>query len=642
MVSSTSGTSSTTSTGRSSSSDLTDRDDRAPGAPGGGVAPPAGPLLSERLAPLVVFLPGFLLGVQLGGLLFFLNPDLPFEPGPVARAALVYGLLVSLPVGLLALPFVLGRPRRALRLLPWGISIALGLAALLDSSHASYFAYYLPSGINERLVKAAFWLALAALVAFYTALLHSLHERPYGVRSRLVFWLLVLASVYLMVERREAFSPSPEAARPTGIEVENRPVLMVVGVDSATLDAVLPLAEQGRLPFFSRMLREGAYGRLASFSPTRPAATWSTVATGKYPYRHGVMGSVVYPAGFLAEGAELRLIPAGIGFELFGLPGLRGRPEAASRVRRARALWEVLPLLGVRTGTIGWPATDVTAPGPEFAFEDRFFGETFNADAARPLELAERAWMFRVGVEELDPRHLGRFETDAPPAVLAAMAGDAWRQSLTRVLVDQGRARAVFVRVPGLGEVSSRFFGGYAQRRLAGRQGAELDRAVDILGGYYSQLDAFLAELWAEGSGPRLLAVVSASGVDEPGALEAAVARLRGRSPLAGDLGGGADGMMFLLGEGIRAETLVTGAGLVDVAPTLLYGLGLPVARDLDGRLLVEVFEREFLDTHPITFVPSYETLERRGRPAPPESAERSALTPRRDRHRALGGRGGF
>jgi len=580
-----------------------------PEAPAGSVAPPAGRFFAERLAPLAVFVPGFLLGVHLGGLLFFLNPDLPFEAGPVARAAAFYGVLVGLPIGLATLPFVRRRPGRALRILPWGVSGALALSALLDSTHASYFAYYLPPGINERLVKAAFWLAFAALIAFYTALLHSLHRRRYGTRSRIAYWVLALASVYLMVERREAFSPRPELARPTGIEATSRPVLMVVGIDSATLDAILPMAEQGKLPFLSRVLREGAYGRLGSFAPSRPAATWTTVATGKYPHKNGVMGSPVYPAGFLATGAELRLVPVGIGFPTWGLPGLRGRTEDSARVRRVRTLWEMLPLLGIPTGTIGWPATRLDAPGVEFAFADRFFRPTLDRQAAGPEDLSERAWMFRLGVEELDPRHLGRLEGDVPKAVLHAMAGDVWRQSLARSLFFEGSGQALFVRLPGLAEASDRFFGGYALLRFGGHQGKELDRAVEVLGGYYEELDAFLGALWDQVSGPRLLAVVSSSGVEEPTEIERFIGRLRGESPLRGDLSRGSDGILCLLGEGIRSDTLVTGASLVDVAPTLLYGLGLPVARDLDGRVLAEVFERSFLESHPLTFVPSYETL---------------------------------
>jgi arylsulfatase A-like enzyme len=55
---------------------------------------------------------------------------------------------------------------------------------------------------------------------------------------------------------------------------------------------------------------------------------------------------------------------------------------------------------------------------------------------------------------------------------------------------------------------------------------------------------------------------------------------------------------------------LLTGADLVDVVPTLVYGLGLPIARDLDGQVLTAAFRRSFLAGHPLTFLPSYETLE--------------------------------
>jgi len=43
--------------------------------------------------------------------------------------------------------------------------------------------------------------------------------------------------------------------------------------------------------------------------------------------------------------------------------------------------------------------------------------------------------------------------------------------------------------------------------------------------------------------------------------------------------------------------------------PTLLYALGLPSARDFDGRVLTEAFTPAFLARRPLTFVPSYETL---------------------------------
>jgi hypothetical protein len=70
---------------------------------------------------------------------------------------------------------------------------------------------------------------------------------------------------------------------------------------------------------------------------------------------------------------------------------------------------------------------------------------------------------------------------------------------------------------------------------------------------------------------------------------------------------GAPDGMLLVAGDGVRAGTLVTGAELVDLAPTILYAVGAPVPRDLDGRVLTEVFTPEFLERQALTFVPSYE-----------------------------------
>jgi hypothetical protein len=119
--------------------------------------------------------------------------------------------------------------------------------------------------------------------------------------------------------------------------------------------------------------------------------------------------------------------------------------------------------------------------------------------------------------------------------------------------------------------------------------------------------------------GPRLLAIVSAYGVESPGGaweqLRGEVSRntlRRGRSDHS------PDGILLLYfetangdsgNEEIAPGALLTGARLVDVAPTLLYGLGYPVARDFDGQVLTSAFEKGFLARHPLTFLPSYEAL---------------------------------
>jgi hypothetical protein len=559
------------------------------------------------------FAPGALAGVQLAGLIFFLNPRLPFAIVPVLRGCLVYGALAGVASLVLHLPFTWGKLRRARRIFPWSFTAALALSALLDWTHAAYYAYFLPPGINDRLIKTALWLSLGTLIAFYTALLHTLHRRRYGRRSRWGLALMAVLSVYAMVERREAFHPRPPSApRPAAVEASHRPKLWVIGVDSATLDAILPLAGQGRLPFLASILQNGAYGRLATLIPTRRDAMWATLATGKYPYKNGITGRRAFPAGFLATGGELRLLPAGIAFARWGTLG--ASPLSASiPTRDALALWEILPRLGVPAGVVGWPAAQPASGEAAFALAGSLFGRQSEPGSAWPVELAGRMAEFQPPRREVDLTSHSHFGQRVPGVLGDSLTADLWRSDAALALAGrEPQVDAVFLLLPGLREVSHRWFGGFNAVQFEGVTEAR-DARIDAewVSAYYAWLDDLLARIWTLGSGPRLLAVVSAYGVSPGGGWHRVWGQVAPAAALSGEFEGGPDGALLLYGDGIRHGALLTGARLVDVAPTLLYGLGFPVSRDLDGQVLTEAFDKSFLQGNPVSFFPSYEDLAR-------------------------------
>ena len=582
--------------------------------------PEAGPANLHRLTrrwlaiPGSGFAPGALVGAHLAGLIFFLNPRLPFTAGPVLRGILLYGSLLGLASLVLHLPFTWPftwrRPRRALRALPWGLTAALAIAALLDWTHASYYAYYLPSGINDQLIKTALWLSLGALIAFYTALLHSLHRRRYGQRSRWGLTLVALLSIFATLERREAFQPRPAPVpRPAAVEEGQRPRLWVIGLDSATLDAILPLAGQGRLPFFASALQNGAHGRLGSLSPVRRDALWTSLATGKFPSKHGVTGQRPYPADFLAPGGRLRLLPTGLSFRRWGTLG-RGPLPAPPHPRETLALWEILPRLGVPAGVVGWPAAEPSAGEAAFALSDHYFRDGSEAGSAWPAELFDRGRLFRPNSRELAASLGGRFGPRPSRALLNALGDDTWRETLALSLAEQApQVEAVFLLLPGLREVSRESFGGFNRVQFEGEQGSAARAAAERLAAYYAGLDAFLAEVWSRQKGPRLLAVISAYGTNPEGGWHRLWKDMAPGTGLGGEFGEAPDGVLLLYGDGIRPGALITGARLEDFAPTLLYGLGFPVARDLDGQVLTSVFDDRFLARNPLTLFPSYEGL---------------------------------
>ncbi len=63
-------------------------------------------------------------------------------------------------------------------------------------------------------------------------------------------------------------------------------------------------------------------------------------------------------------------------------------------------------------------------------------------------------------------------------------------------------------------------------------------------------------------------------------------------------------GVMGLNGPGVTAGTKVDDAGLLDLAPTILHYLGLPVPEYMDGRVLADAFDDAFNDANPVVYRP--------------------------------------
>lgn len=67
------------------------------------------------------------------------------------------------------------------------------------------------------------------------------------------------------------------------------------------------------------------------------------------------------------------------------------------------------------------------------------------------------------------------------------------------------------------------------------------------------------------------------------------------------------NGLVVMAGPGIRSGYRLRGASILDVTPTLLYLLGLPVGEDMDGRILIDAFEPSVLKGMPPRTVPTHE-----------------------------------
>jgi predicted AlkP superfamily phosphohydrolase/phosphomutase len=67
------------------------------------------------------------------------------------------------------------------------------------------------------------------------------------------------------------------------------------------------------------------------------------------------------------------------------------------------------------------------------------------------------------------------------------------------------------------------------------------------------------------------------------------------------------EGVAVLTGSGITAGTKLKNTSIYDLTPTILYLMGYPVGRDMDGKVMTEAFNDKFLDERPPEYIDSYE-----------------------------------
>ncbi|WP_193383885.1 hypothetical protein [Pyrococcus yayanosii] len=68
------------------------------------------------------------------------------------------------------------------------------------------------------------------------------------------------------------------------------------------------------------------------------------------------------------------------------------------------------------------------------------------------------------------------------------------------------------------------------------------------------------------------------------------------------------NGIFLAYGPGIKKGYKIENAKIYDIAPTILHIFGLPIPNDMDGRVLMEIFEEdsEFAKRKPKYVDPSY------------------------------------
>jgi len=553
-------------------------------------------------------------------LLLLLNPEVPLAAaGPVLTViVLSYGLhITAVSYALYVLrQIVIVEPSPpgwiSLRLLTWSAAILSGTAAVITWLHASGLRTALDPRAMPMLGQAVVVFALAA--SAFLAL--GLAQNAADQRRRTIVGILFTAATILSIAsplwiRGTGLGPLTAVHPPstvTALPVEH-PRVVLLCLDGASLEVISPAVAAGRLPNFGRMLDAGASMHLATTRPTQPEPVWASIMTGMWPSRHGVRGSSRYRP-FNGD-AELEVLPDYVFSQALVRVGLLVEEPYSSASLATQPLWRIAAGYGVRTGLIGLPLTHPATGASGFIISDRFHRQadrvvTLDGDpAVSPSRLDDVA---RGVLAEEQPDPELRVRLDLLPRTGesgSTVEADRLHHRLAQQLAAVEDVQLQAVRYAGLDAVGH-YYLRYARPEAFGDVTEDERRRFGrVLDDYYAYVDMLVGEAIASLREGDLLMVVSGFGMEPLTVGKRVLERVAGDPKFSGTHERGPDGFLLAYGTPVVAARQSRGA-VVDVAPTLLYFLGLPVARDMDGFARTDLFTQAFNEQRTITFIPTY------------------------------------
>ena len=557
------------------------------------------------------------------------NPEVPHTWRNVASVwgtcALTYGIAAGLAFWVLlylveaARGKPLGPAWLSYRVLTWLVMLALAGAAALWWLNLISLRQFIPPETLRAVAIAATAVTAASGALLVVALFHYSFGRRGALVSYVVSGLfLVVALTLPLIMRPE---PIIEDALPR-MPLEENPSsrrLTIVGIESASMAYVLPAVAEGKLPNFARLIEGGASGALRTLYPTESLAVWTSIATGKFPRQHGLKAFYRYRFPFVSTHFSLQ--PRGLDFPTLDRLGVLNRTAVTASLRRTQPFWSILSRFGVDVGLLRWWGTYPAEEVRGFIVSEYFHRqvrERFEPplpDLTYPPELSERLSEYAVLPEQIDDDTVSRFVDTSvviddgflwESELRRALADDTTYQTIGTLLREEMDPDVYAIYFFGLDAIGHYFTRYHLPERFGDVSDEEIRKYGRTIDSYYRYLDTILGGYIQSRRENETIIVLSGHGMEPLPLTRRVIEPFKGNPHLSGYHEDSPDGLLVLYGSGIAAGAKIQGASVLDITPTLLYLMGLPLGRDMPGSLRADALEEALVRTQPVTFISSY------------------------------------
>ena len=370
--------------------------------------------------------------------------------------------------------------------------------------------------------------------------------------------------------------------------------VLLIGWDAADWKVIHPLMDAGRMPALQYLVENGVSGNISTLHPVLSPMLWTSIATGKRPFDHGVLG--------------------------FSEPTADGKgvQPVTSLTRKTKAVWNILNQCEKRSVVVGWWPSHPAEPINGVMVSNNYQRATGPLDQGWPLapgtihppELHQELAALRfhpdeqVGPEILPfvPRaaEIDQDQDRRLARCLKILCECTSIHSCATELIENQSWDFAAVYYDAIDHFCHGFMKYHPPRqKMVKEEDYELYR--DVVTAAYIYHDMMLRRLLQLVDESTTVIVISDHGFHPDHLRPDRIPR----EPAGPAIEHRDHGIFVMKGPGIRRDELIHGASLLDVTPTVLTLFGLPIGEDMEGKPLVGAFE----DVPSIEHLPSWDAV---------------------------------
>ena len=356
--------------------------------------------------------------------------------------------------------------------------------------------------------------------------------------------------------------------------------VLLIGWDAADWKVINPLLDAGKMPALESLVNNGVIGNIATLDPALSPMLWTSIATGKHAYKHGITGFI--------QGAE---------------NDTKVQP-VSSASRKVKAVWNMLNEHKLKTNIVGWwpshPAEHVDG-----AMVSNFYGKVGKDEtwdnwkgidkSIYPETLNDVLNKARVhpgefSIEQILPfipniKDVPKEKHKLVNILLKDLAECVSIHSASTWLLENTDWDFTGIYYNAIDHISHVFMR-YHPPKLEWIDEEDYKIFKDVINGMYVFHDMMLARLLEFTDEDTYVVLLSDHGFHS----DHLRMKVLPKEPAAIANEHNPYGIVCIKGPGIKKDERIYGASLLDITPTILQLFDLPIGKDMDGKILAQVF----------------------------------------------------